>query len=218
MRQLPNWADLDVKFVGSKADLEAIIAKGSEGTYDKHSDWDNESREYKTVEKLKNVFSFENFAPLPEDLKGTVAMSDGLEGLMSAFKNGRSGTYTDSYTWRVANWGTKWDLNQENTSVGEITETDEAGVFQFFVCSSTAWSPAFEIFATITEQYPVKAIYRYAEEGMNFFGQAIIENGEIDDDCREISPEDYEKAGAVLDEDGNVDWDLTGEYDLYKVL
>lgn len=216
---MPNWCDLDVKFVGAKADLEAIIAKGSEGTFEHGTDWNKETRSYDNVEVLPNVFSFENFAPTPADLKDTTGMGDGMAGLLEAQTKGREGSYGDWYSWRVGNWGTKWDLDQLGaTSVGEITETDEAGVFQFFVCSSTAWAPAFEIFATITEQYPVKAIYRYAEEGMNFFGQAFIEDGEIDDDSREITPEDYEKAGAVLDEDGNVDWDLTTEYDLYKVL
>lgn len=218
MATLPNWCELEVKFVGAKADLEAIIAKGSEGTFERNSDWNKETKQYDTVEILPNVFSFENFVPTPADLKGTTGMSDGMAGLVEAQTKGREGSYGDWYSWRVGNWGTKWDLNQENASVGEITETDEAGIFQFYLCSATAWSPAFEIFATITEQYPVQAIYRYCEEGMNFFGECVIEDGNIDDDCREIESEDYKKAGAVLDEDGNVDWDLTVEYDLFKAL
>jgi len=146
-------------------------------------------------------------------------MSDGMAGLGEAISKGREGTYGDWYSWCVGNWGTKWDLGQDSTSVSEeITETEIAGVYKWGVGSSTAWSPAFEIFATISEQYPVKIVYQYAEEGMCFFGQAVIENGEIDDDSREITAEDYKLAGATLDEDGSVDWDNTDEYDLYKVF
>jgi hypothetical protein len=76
-----------------------------------------------------------------------------------------------------------------------------------------------ELFRKLSEDYGVKVIYQYAEEGMAFFGKAIIENGVIiSDGYREITSEDYKTAGATLDEDGNVDWDRTDEYDLYKAL
>jgi hypothetical protein len=65
----------------------------------------------------------------------------------------------------------------------------------------------------------VRVIYNYADEGMAFFGRAVIEGGEIlSDNSREITSEDYKIAGATLDEDGNVDWDRTDEYNLYKAL
>jgi hypothetical protein len=54
---------------------------------------------------------------------------------------------------------------------------------------------------------------------MAFFGRAVIEDGEIlSDSYREITSEDYKIAGATLDENGDVDWDKTDEYDLYKAL
>lgn len=216
---MPNWCDLDVMIYGSKETLEAIRDKGAEGTWEQGVDWNRETRQYDRIEIRPNVFSFANFSPIPAELKETTGMSGGLEELGKAISQGRAGTYTDWYSWCIANWGTKWDLGQDSTSVSEeITETETAGIYKWGIGSSTAWSPAFEIFQTISEQYPVKIVYQYAEEGMCFFGRCVIENGVADDDSREITSEDYEKAGAVLDEDGNVDWDLTDEYNLYSVL
>jgi hypothetical protein len=83
----------------------------------------------------------------------------------------------------------------------------------------TAWSPALGIFAKITEQFPdVFVQYKYVEEGMAFFGVAEIYGGEIEDDTRQITAEDYKIAGAVMDAEGEIDWDNTEEYDLYVAL
>ena len=218
---MPNWCDLDVMMYGSKETLEAIRDKGAEGTYERGSDWNKETRKYDTIENLPNTFSFANFAPIPTELKDTNGMSGGMEELGIAISQGRAGEYTDWYSWCIGNWGTKWDLDQFGaTSVSEeITETETVGVYKWGVGGSTAWSPAFQIFQTISEQYPVKIVYQYAEEGMCFFGRAVIENGEVvEDDYREITSEDYKIAGATRDEEGNVDWDNTDEYDLYKVF
>jgi hypothetical protein len=152
---------------------------------------------YESFEKKPNVFSFDNFHPTPKDL---------LDG-------------EGWYAWLIENWGTKWDLDQEGgVSLSEITPIGNEK-FSFGIGASTAWAPALELFRKLSEDYGVKVIYQYAEEGMAFFGKAIIENGVIiSDGYREITSEDYKTAGATLDEDGNVDWDKTDEYDLYKAL
>jgi hypothetical protein len=194
---MPNWCDLDVDVIGKKEVLEEILKKGSEGTFPNGTDWNPETNEYRRLEYLPNVFSFENFYPTPKYL---------LEG-------------EGWYDWRIENWGTKWDLGQlGETSITEISKSSN-DEYEFGIGGSTAWGPATELFRKISEDYGVKVIYQYAEEGMGFFGRTIIENGIIVlDDYREITSEDYKKAGAVLDSDGNVDWDNTDEYNLYKVL
>jgi hypothetical protein len=194
---MPNWCDLDVDIEGSKEVLEKILEKGSEGTFTVGSNWNKEIMNYESFEKKPNVFSFDNFHPTPKDL---------LDG-------------EGWHAWRVENWGTKWDLDQEGAvSLSEITPIGNEK-FSFGIGASTAWGPALELFRKLSEDYGVKVIYQYAEEGMAFFGKAIIENGVIiSDGYREITSEDYKIAGATLDEDGNVDWDRTDEYDLYKAL
>lgn len=193
---MPNWCDLDVKIYGSKETLEKILEQGSEGTFKTGSDWNKEIMNYEKFEEKPNTFSFDNLVPTPKDL---------LDG-------------EGWYEWRVSNWGTKWDLAQDELSITEIVES-ENGNYCFGIGASTAWGPALELFTKVSKDYGVKVVYQYAEEGMCFFGRAIIENGIIvSDSYREITSQDYKNAGAILDEDGNVDWDKTDEYDLYKVL
>lgn len=183
---MPNWCEMEVSISGTKEAVEAVYAKAQEGG---------------------NKFSFENFMPTPVELMD----EDSINGLNEAFTKGRNGTYRDWYSWRVGNWGTKWDLAQEDTDISEIANIGD--VYFFNLSGMTAWSPALEIFAAITEQYPVAVRYKYVEEGMSFLGVADIENGTIFDDCRDIDDEDYKLAGGIKNEDGYYE-----EYNLMQLL
>jgi hypothetical protein len=197
---MPNWCDGDITIYGSRKDLEKLVAQGRQGTHEVSEDWDSEKREYKTIRTEPNNFSFENFLPTPPELL-----------------NGEGW-----YNWRVANWGTKWDLDQDNSIVGFIipsTDPSKTGECELELGFQTAWSPATLVFQKISADYPDLHIeYRYVEEGMAFFGIDHIHNGEVDEDRREITTEDLIIAGCVLDSEGNVDWEQTDEYDLYLAL
>lgn len=197
---MPNYCDADVTIYGSRADLVALLAKASEGTHEVGTDWDKEIGDYKNKVQVSNTFSFDNFYPTPPEK---------LEG-------------ESWYDWRIENWGTKWDLVQNGTTITPIVDNCEPAFDHeatFGMGFQTAWSPALGLFAKITEQFPDVFIqYRYLEEGMAFFGIAEIYGGEIYDDQRQITAEDYKLAGAVLDAEGEVDWDNTDEYNLYLAL
>tara|TARA_B100000427_G_scaffold110472_1_gene91609 strand:- start:628 stop:1083 length:456 start_codon:yes stop_codon:yes gene_type:complete len=67
------------------------------------------------------------------------------------------------YSWRIAHWGTKWDLYDR-----DVTE-DEEDVFE--VTFDTAWSPPEEICASLRSDYPDLHIsWFYDEPGMEFAG------------------------------------------------
>ena len=197
---MPNYCDAEVTIYGSRAALTALLAKAGEGTHEVATDWNTETQKYEKTEQVPNTFSFDNFYPTPpEKLEG--------EGW---------------YDWRIENWGTKWDLVQNGTTITPITDNYEPNLdyeASFGMGFQTAWSPALGIFAKITEQFPdVFVQYKYVEEGMAFFGVAEIYGGEIEDDTRQITAEDYKIAGAVMDAEGEIDWDNTEEYDLYVAL
>jgi len=195
---MPNWCDGDITIYGSREDLEKLVAQGQQGTRQVGEGWYSEKREYKTFQKKPNNFSFENFLPTPEDIG---------EGW---------------YDWRVANWGTKWDLDQDNTVVTPITKSNDPskiGDYEVGIGLQTAWSPALDVFEKISAEYPDLHIeYRYIEEGMSFFGMTHFHNGEADEDTRKITTEDLKIAGCVVDAEGNIDWEQTDEYDLYLAL
>jgi hypothetical protein len=118
--------------------------------------------------------------------------------------------YLDDTRWwdfRIGNWGCKWDLSQEwdDTRV-YYTEGDSEGGLNY----QTAWSPNRQFWITVSERFPSLTIdLRYVEEGMCFMGQDIIQAGEIVDQVyhNDIPDELSIEAGAVLDENGEIDWD-----------
>ena len=109
-----------------------------------------------------NGFSFEKMIPTPPEL---------LDG-------------DGWYNWRVANWGTKWDLDErEQREVKEQLLQDN----KFSAAFMTAWSPPCQAIAALSEQFPNdKFTLNYLEFGMGFAGTAHIHDGiSIEDDIFE---------------------------------
>lgn len=77
--------------------------------------------------------------------------------------------HTDWYEWRIANWGTKWDMgdcscNYYNDSIN--------------INGDTAWNPPDQFLRTVSKQYPTLTfISSYAECGANYYGSTKYENG-----------------------------------------
>ena len=106
----------------------------------------------------ENGLSFEKIKPTPPEL---------LEG------NGW-------YNWRLQNWGTKWDLSeQEQREVADQLISESADFQATFM---TAWSPPLQAIAALSEMFPHDQFtLDYFESGCWFAGTAIISQGEIDD-------------------------------------
>ena len=90
--------------------------------------------------------------PMPVELEGTTAPSE--DGV-------------DWYSWRVSNWGTKWDVSLEGlgfTDNGDGTATIE-GYFD------SAWAPPIDAYNTFCEDMDGVYLEAYYEEGgMCFVG------------------------------------------------
>lgn len=196
---MPNWCDNTVEVVGSKEVLETILAKAKDEN---------------------QPFSFQKLVPQPDSLGDTKhygkkkSANDEAEWA-NALAGNRKYAYTDWYNWRLGNWGTKWDLDFDTTQISKIVPTTDGKQFKFEIGYSTAWSPALAFWQNLSEQFPIKVKNLYAEEGVGYLGRAFIEDGELDDECIDITPEIYKSLGVPLDEDGCVDWDNADEYDLY---
>jgi hypothetical protein len=102
----------------------------------------------------ENGFSFEKIKPTPPEL---------LES-------------REWYDWRVENWGTKWDLDeQDQRSVAEQLVSDSC---EFSAIFMTAWSPPCQAIAALSKKFPNdEFVLRYVEFGMGFAGTAHISNG-----------------------------------------
>lgn len=207
---MPNWCSNETELLGSEKDIREILRLSSQTQYEL-DDVDGELKAYETP------FSMNGLVPMPTSLENTTSMA-GSENFAKAIAGDQTVEYKDWYTWRLAHWGTKWDLNPDSTYVSEvIVQDDNASVT---ISYDTAWSPVCDFWLQVSKKYPdVRIDVRYFEEGCNFIGQAIFEGGEtLADECGEITTDDYVKAGAVLDKDGNVDWDEEQDYSLWDLF
>ena len=102
----------------------------------------------------ENGLSFEKIKPTPPDEK------DGW------------------YSWRLENWGTKWDLSeQEQREVADELLSEDCDFQAYF---TSAWSPPIEAIAALSEMFPNDNFtLDYFESGCWFAGSADIYNGGI---------------------------------------
>ena len=142
---MPNWCENRVNISGDIKDIKAFRDKAFND----------------------GVFHFNNLIPMPEGLditsgnfgKGTPEQEE-LEKLQSTnlIKHG----YKDWYDWCVANWGTKWDIEAEDTS-----DDNEFINLQF----DTAWGPPDGVFYHIKDNFPsLDLSWFYDEPGMEMAG------------------------------------------------
>lgn len=101
----------------------------------------------------------------------------------------------DWWNWRIANWGTKWDIGyrSENDNRAEIKDGKMAVGFD------SAWSPPTKAYDSLVDQ-GFSILAYYYEPGCNFCGR--YQDGI--DDCYEASdldsiPEDIQKETGFVD-------------------
>jgi len=103
----------------------------------------------------------EHFMPTPRDPEDPTKLLG--EGKPISF-DGKG----DWYTWRVANWGTKWDVGGEDAFGERILPDDNTVVLSF----DSAWSPPIEFYIFMKGQgFDIRA--SYFEPGMEFCGDWI---------------------------------------------
>lgn len=79
--------------------------------------------------------------------------------------------FTNWYDWRIANWGTKWDID-----LSIFQKEPRSLVYSF----DTAWSPPIEAILYVSRSFPsLRFSLNFSEEGMGFKGRANIRNGKM---------------------------------------
>lgn len=123
------------------------------------------------------------------------------------------------YNWRVKNWGTKWDMDNVELEGIAPFGSERGKRYSFDLTYQTAWSPNIEFWKYVCNMGPFIVEMRYIEEGMGFIGETTVAKDTVDDYCINTTNEMLESIGAVLDKDGQIDWDLTeiNEWDLFPL-
>ena len=148
---MPNWCNNSIKITGPVVAVKGLWEQAQ-------ANWKNE--QYGLLDAM---------VPMPAALKGTTSPSpdDGSQPEVDG--------YTNWYDWAVANWGCKWDINNEGIEF-EDTEDGYATISGWF---ESAWAPPIEAYNTFLENNELMEIYAtYEEGGMDFAG--IYDNGDDD--------------------------------------
>lgn len=190
---MPNWCENTLTVKGSKAELNKFKKQAK-----------REGGEYKTD------LSISNFFPLPKELKDTrspvqiVSEKDYKKEVEKAKEEAKNPDFQiglpitkkmsnelikkfgadNWYDWQVRNWGIKWDVNAVLSQ-----DTNSKLVYTF----DSPWSPPIAFLMKISELFP-KLVFSlaYEEPGMAFRGNATAEDGELEDNCENYTPEEFE--------------------------
>jgi len=164
---MPNHCQNILIIAGSKKDLEEFTSK-------------SEDKE----------FLLETYLPTPEN--PGEHLDDGKPHYLDAFTAELGGD--DWYTWRIKNWGTKWDVYETSKFLfvddGNIPEVPELeNIMEIIenihkheirVSFLSAWSPPEEGVCTISKGYPeLLFTLIFCEVGNNFAGETVFMNGKV---------------------------------------
>ena len=155
---------------------------------------------------------FTEFHPTPDALVNTEAGSpdpaDRDEHLKKEQANLADFGHRNWYDWRVANWGTKWDVTQEGN--GDPAMTDDG--LSVSISFDSAWSPPVGFYEHMTDVLDFVVDAYYYEPGMAFCGRWSSEGGDHCIDIRGNSdwakkniPDDIDEAMGISE--GMADWE-----------
>ncbi len=102
---------------------------------------------------LLERFCLDKVKPMPEEINGTTAPSDG----------------PNWYDWSIDNWGTKWDVYATHNT--EANEDETINLFNTDGQFLTAWSPPIPVIRKLQQDYPdYEFTLEYVDEGFGYAG------------------------------------------------
>lgn len=149
---MPNYCENDLTIRGSYKAIENVIKKytTSELAY-RQSNGDMD---------LITYLDFERINPTPKKEDGEII--------------------EDWYNWRLANWGTKWNLAGDGIFSFKINQPDkDDDVVELTSCFNTAWTPPYELLQYLSNiEQDIKIEISFYEPGCAFGGRYEFEKGE----------------------------------------
>ena len=127
------------------------------------------------MQKLKNLL--DETLEISKDNGCAIGLLNAIIEMPKAYEGTKKGSDGDAenwYDWRLANWGTKWDV--------ECYETTMEEKYMHFAFDS-AWAPPISWLEIVAQLFPkLRFTLKYDEPGMGFMGVAKG-RGNIVDDC-----------------------------------
>lgn len=205
---MPNWCSNTLWVEGNPEKLQKFLSKVVT---------DSDNGTLYSLDPQNRRFTLEGMFPTPEELlgvsspnvyRGEANDAEAIEKYNAEVKRlEETYGYPDWYTWRLANWGTKWDVCDSH-----IYENDEAN---FMVMFDSAWSPPLIWLERVVAKYPeLKFRIAYSEPGNGYCGQAFTANrGELHFEEGELEYTDDNGKSVEYDSEAEK-WKYTdnGEY------
>lgn len=178
---MPNWCNNVLKVTGDKKKLDEMLKLIKTGDFE---------------------FDFNKVVPMPEDL---MAYDAPIKNKDKRNQHLVEFGATDWYTWRLANWGTKW-------SAGEGVQVDRVSKEECVLCFDTAWSPPGPIIEALGKKY-TELTFRlsYTECGEGFVGVYTVEDGEVVEDICASSTFNNKEYRKLLGDEFPDDLDMLDE-------
>lgn len=143
----------------------------------------------------ESKLDFQKLRPMPESEDQQKEESKGgpIEMIDSALRDAQKGdnSYESPgwYHWRVANWGTKWN-------VGEVVDVVEKSPTEVSYRFDTAWTPPEPLVRFLAEKFNALSFeLKYVERGAGFAGHLVLEAG-AEISHQEGDPAEFEFAFA----------------------
>lgn len=106
--------------------------------------------------------------------------SDRFENVVNMMRNYYNYKYATWYTWRIDNWGTKWNAHDTRIVSSEVVEF------------TTAWSPPHKVIAKLAAKFPAEDIeHLWADEDIGYNLGSRRYRGDIIIDRAIDNPKDF---------------------------
>lgn len=150
---MPNWCTNTLTVTGDASTIDAMLGSVRDG---------------------ETTLSFEKIDPTPDELLGqSVPVRDPEQRARNVAAHG----HADWYTWRLAHWGTKWELDDE-TILDRCVDAD--GRDQVVLSFYTAWGPPVHAVSTLALRWPALVfVLSYDEPSMDFSGAVVWSEGSL---------------------------------------
>jgi hypothetical protein len=113
---------------------------------------------------------------------------------------------SDWYDWRVANWGTKWEINDIDDEDNLGFHKNKDGTAQIYFFFNSAWAPPIGAYGNALDTWKDLHIEAYFyEAGNDFAGR--FQDGELFEICLSNHDNDFfteEEIGVRLDEEFDI--------------
>jgi hypothetical protein len=158
---MPNHVEQDLWVTGNTETLKEFMAFAKDGD---------------------KLLSADKFIPYPKEYKDKDEEGERLRAECAAsndwtkYTGYRDGFNSGGYEWCVQNWGTKWGIYDAQLLLERFSK--KSGKLKY-TCQS-AWSPAIPVIEAMSKKFPtLKFQMKYYEQGMQFRGNFIAQNGEV---------------------------------------